>query len=557
MINSVLKNKIYILLAVIVLLAGVLRFYKIDQIPVSIYWDEASSTYNAYSIAETGKDEFGNNLPLLFRAFNDYKTPANIYLTAISVKLFGLNEFSARFSSALLGTLTILATFLLIKELIRRKLFEVEPEYIALLTALLVAISPVHIQFSRTGFEANSGLFFVVFGGFLFFKFINSKKYKFLVSSLAVYAISIYFYRSIWIFTPLFLTSIFLIYRKTLFAKENLKKTILSIVIFALIVLPFVPKMLSPEGQVRVTQTGVVNNSDNEIYKAILEMEKSNSPIAKLIYNRRIVYVDQSVKGYLAHFSPKFLFLEGDGNLRHGVPGVGIFYIWGILFIILGIFALTKLERKKALGILAWILIAPIPAAFSVPAPHALRSLSMIPMLQLLIALGAFWVIFKVGEKYRAALSAIIIGICLFFVINYLSIYFGGYGNKSSSDWADGYKQLTTYVFENENKYDKILISGHYWQPYVYFLFYKKYDPSMFQNSGSKTAFDKYVFGGTSWDNEGKELGDQNLEKIAGTNNYLVALSPIEFSLQKQNLNVINEVRNHNGEIVFIVAEPK
>ena len=52
---------------------------------MSLYWDEVSSTYNAYSIAETGKDEFGNSFPLLFRAFEDYKTPANIYLTAISV----------------------------------------------------------------------------------------------------------------------------------------------------------------------------------------------------------------------------------------------------------------------------------------------------------------------------------------------------------------------------------------------------------------------------------------------------------------------------------------
>ena len=160
MINSVLKNKIYILLAVIVLLAGIVRFYKIDQIPVSLYWDEVSIAYNAYSIAETGRDEYGKTLTLLFKAFDDYKTPGYVYLTAVAVKLFGLNEFSTRFFSAFLGTLTILSTFLFIREFIRRKLSEVEPDYLALLAALLVAITPVHIQFSRAGFEANAGLFF-------------------------------------------------------------------------------------------------------------------------------------------------------------------------------------------------------------------------------------------------------------------------------------------------------------------------------------------------------------------------------------------------------------
>ena len=393
-----------------------------------------------------------------------------------------------------------MAVFLLIKEIIKRRLFEIDPDYLALLTALFVAITPVHIQFSRTGFEANTGLFFVVFGAYLFFKFINSKNYNFLYFSMHIYAISIYFYRSIWLFTPLFLLSLFLIYRKTLFSRENLKKTIIAIVIFVIIIAPFIPKMISPEGQVRATQTGVVNNSQDEVYSAILKMEKSDSILGKLIYNRRTVFIERVIRGYISHFSPKFLFFEGDGNPRHGVNNVGIFYLWGILFFIPGLFMLTKLDRKKAYAVIMWILIAPIPAAVSVPAPHALRSLNLIPMPQLLISLGVIWFVYLFSKKYRGFVTAVVIGACLFFVLNYISIYFNEYGKKSSSEWADGYKQLTNYVFTNESKYDKVLISGHYWQPYIYFLFYKKYDPALFQRSGSKSGFDKYIFGGTSWD---------------------------------------------------------
>ncbi len=557
MTNSVIKNKLYILLTIVILLAGILRFYKIDQVPVSLYWDEVSSTYNAYSIIETGRDEFGYKFPFLFRAFEDYKTPANIYLTAFAVKLFGLNELSARFTSAFLGTITILATFLFIKELLKKKIFEISEEYIALLTALLLAISPWHIQFSRTGFEANSGLFFVVFGAFLFFRFINFKKYKYLYLSLIFFAASIYFYRSIWLFTPFILITLFTIYHKDLFQKINIKKTFFAILLFIVLVLPFAPVMISPQGMVRANQVVVVNNSSDKVFESAKKQEKAGGVFGKVIYNRRLVYLFESGKGYISHFSPKFLFFEGDGNGRHGVNGVGVLYSWAILFIIPGIIASLKYDTKTKLTIFSWILIAVIPAAISVPAPHALRSLNMIPMPQVLVSLGLVWVYFYIGRKYRTVFSAFIIGMILYFSVNYLNLYFGENSKKTSGEWADGYKQLTQYVFQNEKNYDKILISGHYWQPYIYFLFYKNYDPAHFQKTGSKSGFDKYIFGGTSWDMNGKELGDQNLQDLAGTKNFIVALSPVEFNLQKQNLEIVKEIKNHNNEIVFILGRPR
>ena len=109
-------------------------------------------------------------------------------------------------------------------------------------------------------------------------------------------------------------------------------------------------------------------------------------------------------------------------------------------------------------------------------------------------------------------------------------------------------------MFVNEEKYDKIIVSGHYWQPYIYFLFYKKYDPAKYQRTGNKKGFDKYLFGGTSWDMGGKELGDIDLRKFAGTNNALIALSSVEYSMQKDNVNVVKEIRNHNNDIVFFVT---
>jgi len=552
--KSVRRYKVYLVLAAIFLFAGFVRFYNISEVPVSLYWDEVSQVYSAYSILETGKDEYGNSFPLLFRAFEDYKTPANIYLTAISVKLFGLNEFSARFSSAFLGTLSIFFVFLFIKELFR-KVELVNSNYIALLAAFLVAISPWHILFSRAGFEANSGLFIVILAMCLFLKYINTNLFKYFIFSMISFSLTFYFYRSLWIFVPLLITGLFIIYPKTLFSKENLKKTILGILIFFIVLSPFIPKMLSSEGFTRSNQASVINNSQEKVLEFSKKQEKVGGVVGKIIFNRRVVYTTEYIEGYLSHFSPNFLFFNGDSNLRHGVRGVGVLYLWGAIFIIPGIIALLRLERKTKLVIIIWILAAPVAAALSVPTPHALRSLYMIPMIQLIVALGMIWIYQLVGKRYQKGFILVTTGIILYFFVSFISSYFGEYSKYSSSEWADGYRQLAQYVFENENKYEKVIISGHFWQPYIYFLFYSKYDPSVYQASGDKKGFGKYLFGGTSWDMAGRELGELDLEEYGETPNLLIALSPIEYSLQKEKVRVVHTIINHNNEPVFFLGE--
>ena len=102
--------KIKIILGLIVFLAFVLRLYQLGNVPVSLYWDEASLGYNAYSIATTLHDEHGEFLPYSrFIAFGDYKPPGYIYIDALAVKLLGLSEFSTRLPSAMTGIILVVA----------------------------------------------------------------------------------------------------------------------------------------------------------------------------------------------------------------------------------------------------------------------------------------------------------------------------------------------------------------------------------------------------------------------------------------------------------------
>src|SRR3989344_3496317 len=111
------KIIIILLLTIIIVIASVLRLWQLGQVPISPDLDEAALGYNAYSILQTGRDEYGKFLPIVLRSFDDYKPALYSYLTIPSILIFGLNVFAVRLPSAIFGILTVLATFFLVKEL--------------------------------------------------------------------------------------------------------------------------------------------------------------------------------------------------------------------------------------------------------------------------------------------------------------------------------------------------------------------------------------------------------------------------------------------------------
>src|SRR5579872_6857837 len=94
-----------LVLVLIVFIACLLRFWQLGNTPSSPDWDEVALGYNAYSISETGRDEYGAFLPVVMRSFNDYKPALYSYLIIPVIKTFGLSVFSIRVPSALFGVL--------------------------------------------------------------------------------------------------------------------------------------------------------------------------------------------------------------------------------------------------------------------------------------------------------------------------------------------------------------------------------------------------------------------------------------------------------------------
>jgi len=563
--SNIFRNKSLLFLTLITLLAAVLRISVISSYPVSLYWDETAIGYNAYSIATTGKDEYGQVLPLLFRSFDDYKMPGYIYLTALFVKVIGLSEFSVRLPSALLGVGAVITTYFLVIELLKSvkiknqivSLLSEKKETIALLSSLLLAISPWHIQFSRTGFEANGGLFFYILGVLLFV--IGRKDVKFFFLSFVSFAVGMYFYRSLYIVTPLMLFSLCLIFFPE-YLRVKKRYLILGILLFFLLISPIVPQMLSENGLKRSKQVSVTNDVQEKLNESSQKIAAGNNRLLdRVLYNRRLIIAETYLSGYVSHFSPRFLFTTGDTNGRHDIAFMGMLYLWEFPFLIIGLLLVFFLPRKIAGIIIIWIVISPIAASLSSPTPHALRSLNMLPIPMILTSFGITYCLYLLSQKARVlsavTLTSVVIG--SFFL--YLNSYYRITPTRTADDWADGYKQLVSTVTGKEERYDKIIITGAYWQPYIYFLFYKHYDPTLFQTKGTNISFEKYYFGGTEWDKEKGRVGltSEEIKKISQHKKTLIALTPEEYTSFKDKIKNTMTVTNSFGKTRFVLGEIK
>src|SRR3972149_12125596 len=239
-----MKNLLFAIL--IVVIASFLRFFSISTNPPSLTWDEAPWGYNAYSLGIGGRDEFGKFLPITYlESFGDFKPPVYAYLSVLPVKIFGLNEFSTRFTSALFGILTVLLTYFLTKRVFSSSS---KLESLPLLAAGLLAISPWHILLSRAAFEANVATFFIVLGVFLFFSSLSNK--WLLPLSVISFIISMYTFNTARILAPLLLLVLLISQRKyLLFALK--KQLFVSLILGAVFFLPLFLFLLTPQAKLR------------------------------------------------------------------------------------------------------------------------------------------------------------------------------------------------------------------------------------------------------------------------------------------------------------------
>lgn len=480
-----MKYKI-LALGLIILLAFLLRFYKVTEIPPALNWDEVSIGYNAYSILKTGRDEWNQFLPIHLKAYGEYKLPAQIYLSIPAIAIFGLNELGVRITPVVYGTLTVLLMFFL-----GRKLFK--SNLAGLISAFLLAISPWHIHLTRASFESSQAVLWIVLGVWFLIKGFEKEKYFLL--AMFPFAISVFTYNAARIFSPLFLITVLLIYRKKLIKLK--RAVLLSLIVFMTLLLPLTPFILSGERSARYKLVSITD--DPGLIPRINE-NRGNSklpqPFPRLVHNK-ITYISfYFARNYLAHFSPQFLFISGASHKQHHVQNIGQLYLFQAPFLILGLLGLFKSKHQFKNLLLSWLFLAFIPVSITQDSiPHALRILIAVPVYQLICAFGflmfADWVK-KYSNVIKIASLMTLFVIVLFSISYYLNQYFNVYPKNYSKDWQYGYKQVLEYIKIHQDEYDLIVFTRHFGEPHMFTLFFSNYDPTKYQNDPNLVRFETF-----------------------------------------------------------------
>lgn len=453
------------------------RLYKIDSIPPSLYWDEASFAYNAYAISQTGKDEWGEFLPIHFRAFGEFKLPVYIYTTAIFVKFFGLNEFSARLPAVFFSLLLIIVTYLLSKELFKDK-------QIALLSSFFLSISPWLFIFSRVAHEVSAGLTFFLLG--IYLMILAAKKKYFIIIATFSFILCIYSYNSFRILVPLtFILLILMLYFHFKFKYKLF--TSISVVIFLVSLTPIVRLLIYDAGFGRVQSFALLPT-----IQRVYDLE--GKPHLQLIFDRSKSTnwgenFSNVAKNYFVHFSPNFLLFEGDSNSRNHPHGSGQLFFLDPLLILIGIYAIKRKGRLLYFLPIILMFLGPLPAILFKEAPHASRSLAVTPFASILMAVGANTLI----NRFRGISILILVIYLLFFAFFYQN-YVTHYSKESSQDWQYGYKRLFTDYKDEFEKFDKIIVSDDYAQPYIFALYYLKYNPEKFRSEARYSPVNNWGF---------------------------------------------------------------
>jgi len=386
---------------------------------------------------------------------------------------------------------------------------------IGLVSGFFLAVSPWSLQFSRAAFEVNVAVC-ITTAAVTFFLIGLRRPGVFLLSAL-FFGLDLFVYHSARVVSPLLLIVLVLLHHRRIPGK---KYALIFTGIYLLFFAAFSPILLSKDAQVRFSATNIFNPgvrwlSDRDLPGEYLQQRQQDevagySLAGKIFHNNRLIYTDyETVKtvarNYVSHFGFDFLFVKSNDVLHHA-PGFGLLYIWEFSFLVFGALLVLRYPNRYTLTLIAWILIAPIPAAVTRGSPHAVRTELLLPTFQILIAIAVLVSSRFIIREFAWFGVIITLGVIGLFSANmgyYLHQYYVHLNYEVSDRWLYGRKEAVQITEKLKGDYDRVIISTRLEMPHVFWLFYTRYSPTEYLDSGGtasggfaedRNRFDKYEF---------------------------------------------------------------
>jgi len=407
------KNRklIIILILTIVVVASFFRLWQLDSIPPGLYPDEAINGNEA--ISNPGK---------IFYPDNNGREGLFINLLYLSFSIFGISIWSLKIVPAIIGILTVIGLYLLVKEVLKplaQSTLKINPELIALLSSFFLATSFWHTNFSRIGFRAILVPFILVFSFYFLFRgFRTQKTLNFILAGI-FFGLGFYTYISFRVAVSLLFIVLlcwWFIYRKEQLQKKYLFLVSCFLFLILIVALPIGIYFLQ-NPQDFIDRAGPIS----------IFAQDSNPPVSQ------IKALGESLIKHLGMFN-----IYGDPNWRHNLSGspvlfwpVGILFLIGIFYSFYQIFkppqGLPLPHRSTFLVfgfLIGWWLIMLLPGILTYEGiPHSLRSIGAIPPAFIFSALGLNFLFQEINKKIKIKKGSVNFWLIIFFSILLLTTF--------------------------------------------------------------------------------------------------------------------------------------
>lgn len=470
-----------LLLLLAILLLGILvRVVGIGEAPRGFNQDEASAGYDAFAIAKYGIDRNGIHNPVHLIAWGSGQNAAYSWLCMPFIALLGLSVWSVRLPMALVGCVSLVIFYFLLKNIHR------ENKSFVLLGTFLFAIFPWHIMKSRWSLESNLFPDLVLWGTFLLSQYLRKGKSGYLYTSMFLFGFSAYSYGSAYCFLPFFVlpVGICLLLKK----KVTWKQALVCVLVLGVTVLPILLFVF-------------INTFDYP------QIELGFLTIPRLYVNRHTemasVFSGNILKNSWENFrrALRVLDTQKDYGLWNAMDFFGIFYpisvplaLWG-----LGVcFSRYRQRNKDGMEYLMDIWFAASVVLMFVVEPNINRlNISLIPWLYY-TAVGVSNIAghFKHGAKAFAAVYAV-------FFLLFGRAYFTEYQEQIQHTFYVGLGDTITQALQTDA--NRIYITDRTDKSYIFALFYGQTDPNVYRSTvryrtshvdfEEVDSFDRYVFG--------------------------------------------------------------
>jgi 4-amino-4-deoxy-L-arabinose transferase-like glycosyltransferase len=396
-------------------LAGItaaLYLPRLGRAPIYLAPDEVFISLHAHSIATTGRDYGGRFLPLYIEyeypvadanrpIRHGWLPPIIYYVMAAVLTVVPLSESAIRFPSVLVGIIDVVLMYFVGRRLFKR-------EWLAILAALLLALTPAHLIHTRLAMDYVYPVPFVLAWLLGLFTYLDDGRERPLFLGALALGVGIYSYIAAALVMPLYLLLTLVVLA---WQKRPPRTYVVAIAGFLLPALLHVPWAIAHPSAVTdiLSKYGVDDSSRGSVLQSLR---------GALTFHA----IGDQFSRLWTFFDPRFLFFDGPMELMYSTRGVGVFLAPLAILLVVGLRAsLQGRITASSIVVLVGLLIAPLAATLVHVTDAVYRALELLPFAALLAVVGAeyLW-----SADWRAPRRSVVVTIGL--VVLMLGALYGG-----------------------------------------------------------------------------------------------------------------------------------